>query len=64
MIIVIGKKDKQILEDAQVYIRERGEQYLWEPPFGEKECGEDLARDCFSIANRIRKVVGLPSLEK
>lgn len=58
MIIVIGKKDKEILKDAQVYIREKGEQYLW------GENSKDLARDCFNIANRIRKVVGLPPLEK
>ena len=64
MIIVIGKKDRETLKDAQVYIRERGERYLLETPFRDKEIGERLAMDCFKIANRIRKIVGLPPLEK
>ena len=62
MIIVIGKEDRALLKDAQVYLRERGKIYLTEKPiFGNPESNKKLKDDCFKIARRICKALRIPT---
>ena len=54
MIIVIGKEDKALLKDAQVYLRERGDIYAIEKPlFGSSNTNTILKEDCYKIGRRI-----------
>ena len=60
MIIVIGKKDKALLKDAQVYLRERGDIYATEKPlFGGTKYNTSLKEDCYKIGRRICKAIGI-----
>jgi hypothetical protein len=57
MIIVIGKKDRASMMDAQAYVHQYGELMLkeqWVNPDSAKIIDED----CQNIANRILKALG------
>lgn len=57
MIIVIGKKDRASMMDAQAYVHQYGELMLkeqWVSPDSAKIIDED----CQNIANRILKALG------
>ena len=59
MIIVIGKKDKALIADAQAYVRQCGEQWLKKPWLGEKGYNERIAKDCRKIADRLLRAIGI-----
>ena len=60
MIIVIGKKDKALIADAQAYVRQCGEQWLKDKPWlGDKGNNERIAKDCRKIADRLLRTIGI-----
>ena len=60
MIIVIGKKDKELIADAQAYVRQCGE--FWEkdkPWLEDKSNNERIVKDCNKIADRLLRTIGI-----
>lgn len=57
MIIVIGKKDKALLLDAQAYVAQCGKSF-YRDGYTDRETAKILDEDCQKIANRLLKAVG------
>ena len=55
MIIIIGKEDKLLVQDAQAYIQQCGSYIKRKKAIG----WESISEDCYKIARRLRKAIGL-----
>ncbi|MBP5722079.1 MAG: hypothetical protein J6X18_00645 [Bacteroidales bacterium] len=57
MIIIIGKKDRDLMRDAQAYVHQCGLNFFHDG-VTKYENAKVLNKDCQSIANRILKALG------
>ena len=57
MIIIIGKKDRNLMRDAQAYVHQCGNNF-YNDRLTKYETAKVLDKDCQRIANRILKALG------